>query len=445
VVAAPTAAPAWARDAVAAAAGPISATVTADGTLTAELQSRVAFRSNGRLKGVLVSPGDAVAAGQVLATLDPAELELAVAQAQANLGLSQAKLEAARAAARSEDVQGAKATLEAVQGQMRQSEGADEQADALLTEANAALEAARGGLPSLDRAVRAEDEAAAERSVRDARTKLAALLAGAARTPAAQAPLAQAQALLGKAQGDLGPEPAGPGAPDVAVAQAQVDVAQAQLDQARASLDGSTLVAPFSATVGEVLAGPGESVNAGAAVVTLLDRRRLRAEVLLDEVDVTRVRPGQPVTMTFEAAPGRPARGGVGAVSPLPSVRAGLVRYAAQIAIEETPETDLRPGMAVRAQIVTATREQTLLVPSRAVHFSSRGAAGAARGAAAGAAPGTAPGEVGGDETVVYVVGPDGRASRRAVTTGLTSGQVTEVVEGLAEGERVVVPPAPSG
>jgi HlyD family secretion protein len=396
-----------------------------------------------------VAPGDAVADGQALATLDPAELQLAVAQAQANLGLSQAKLAAAQAAARSAAVHGARTALEAVQAQVRQAQvrqaqarqaqgadqqgadqqGADEQADAVLAEADAALEGARANLPAPDRAVRPEDEAAAEGAVRAARARVAALLAGAARTPAAQAPLAQVAAGLGQAQADLGPEPAGPSAPDVAVAQAQVDVAQAQLEQARWNLDGSTLVAPFPGTVGAVHAGPGATVSAGAAVVTVLDPRRLRAEVLLDEVDVTRVRPGQPATLTFEAAPGQVGRGSVGAVLPVPSVRAGLVRYLAQIAIAETPETELLPGMAVRAQIATAAREHTLLVPSRAVHLASAGAPGAAQG----------------DGPAVYVVGPDGRAARRSITTGLTSGQVTEVVEGLAEGERVVVPPKAGG
>src|SRR5262249_43324046 len=143
---------------------------------------------------------------------------------------------------------------------------------------------------------------------------------------------------------------------------------------------------------------------------------------------------GEPATLTFEAAPGLAGRGSVGAVSPLPSVRAGLVRYLAQIAIEEMPETDLLPGMKVRAQIVTATHEHTLLVPSRAVHYPARGARGRPRGAA--------PGE---DAPAVYVVGPDGRATRRTIPTGLSSGRVTEVVEGLAEGERVVVPPAAGG
>jgi len=426
VVPVPTPVPAWMRDAAAVTAGPISATVTADGTLTAPVQSRVAFRSNGRLKELLVSPGEPVAAGQPLATLDPAELELSVVQAQANLGLTQARLEAARAVARAEDMRGAKTTLEALQAQIRQGTGVDEQTDALLTQADAALESARTGLTGPDRVVRAEDEAAAEGAVRAARARVTALLTGAARAPAAQAALAQAQARLGQAETDLGPDPAGPAAPDVAVAQAQVDVAQAQLDQARWSLDGRTLVAPFPATVGSVLAGPGEAVAAGAAVVTVFDRRRLRADVLLDEVDVTRVRSGQPVTLTYEAAPGRADTGSVGAVLPLPNTQSGLVRYQAQIPIDDTPEGALRPGMTVRAQIVTAARERTLLVPSRAVHPASRGA----------------PGDPQGDRPTVYVVGADGGAARRAITTGIASGQMTEVVEGLTEGERVVVAPA---
>jgi HlyD family secretion protein len=426
--------------------GPISATVTADGTLTAALQARVAFRSGGRLRELLVAPGESVAAGQVLATLDPTELELAVAQAQANLALSQARLEAAQAAARAEDVGAARTTLEAVQAQIRQGYGVDEQADALLTQADAALESVRAGLAAPDRTVRAEDEAAAEGAMRAARARVAALLAGAARAPGAQAILTQAQGRLGQAQAALGPELAGPSAPEVPVAQAQVDVAQSQLEQARVNLAAGTLLAPFAATVGAVHASPGEPVSAGAPVVTVLDRRRMRAEVLLDEVDVTRVRSGQPASVSFESAPGRAARGSVGTVLPVPIVQAGQARYPVHIAIEETPESDLLPGMTVRAQIVTAARERTLLIPTRALHFSSPPALPAPPAEPAqstpGAAPGTDPGTAGGGGPAVYVVSPDGRrATRRAITTGISTSHVTEVIEGLAEGERVVMPP----
>jgi multidrug efflux pump subunit AcrA (membrane-fusion protein) len=434
----PTVLPDWARNAARVTSGPISATVTADGTLTSALQARVAFRSGGRLKELLVAPGESVAAGQKLATIDPTELEQAVAQAQANLGLSQARLEAAQAAARAEDVGAARATLEAVQAQIRQSQGVSEQLDALLTVADATVEGVRAGLTPPGRLVRAEDEAAAEGAVRAARARVAAMLAGAARVPDAPALLTQLQARLGQAQAALGPEPAGPSASEVPVAQAQVDVAQAQLEQARLNLDTGTLLAPFAATVGAVHAAPGEPVSAGAPVVTVVDRRRLRAEVLLDEVDVTRVRPGQSATVSFESAPGRTARGNVGAVLPVPIQQGGQARFPVHITIEETPESELLPGMTVRAQIVTAARERTLLIPTRALHLPAQPTPGATPGAAPGSAPGTA----GGEGPAVYVVSSDGRrATRRAITTGISTSHVTEVIEGLAEGERVVMPP----
>ena len=296
------------------------------------------------------------------------------------------------------------------------------------------MEGVRAGLTPPGRLVRAEDEAAAEGAVRAARARVAAMLAGAARVPGAPALLTQLQARLGQAQAALGPEPAGPSAPEVSVAQAQVDVAQAQLEQARLSLDTGTLLAPFAATVGAVHASPGEPVSAGAPVVTVVDRRRLRAEVLLDEVDVTRVRPGQPATVTFESASGRTARGSVGAVLPVPILQAGQARFPVHIALEETPESgapagDDRPGADRhgRAGAHPAHPHPGPALPLT-VHPGSRA--------------GVRPRDRRGGGPAVYVVSADGRrATRRAITTGISTSHVTEVIEGLAEGERVVMPP----
>ncbi|MDP6460450.1 MAG: efflux RND transporter periplasmic adaptor subunit, partial [Gemmatimonadota bacterium] len=78
----------------------------------------------------------------------------------------------------------------------------------------------------------------------------------------------------------------------------------------------------------------------------------------------------------------------------------------------EAPES-VRPGDFARVRIVTARHENTLIVPSIAV-FEDRG------------------------ESVVFVV-EDGTAVRRTVTTGFVEGDDTELTEGVAEGERVVV------
>jgi len=230
-----------------------------------------------------------------------------------------------------------------------------------------------------------------------------------------------AQAQLDQSLASVDLKRAGPAVQDLAVAQAQVDVAQAQLDQAKWSLTNTTLVAPFAGIVAAVNTGPGEVVGANNPVVTVVDRRSMRADVVVDEADVARLKPGQPATLAFDLAPGRTARGHVAGVVPQPNAQQGLVSYVVQIALEGTSELDLLPGMSTQAQIVTDSRQSTLLVPSRAVH-------------------GTATGTATGKERTVDVLGPDGRSATRTVKTGLAADQLTEVLDGLREGDRVVVP-----
>ena len=78
----------------------------------------------------------------------------------------------------------------------------------------------------------------------------------------------------------------------------------------------------------------------------------------------------------------------MGAVLPVPILQAGQARFPVHIALEETPESDLLPGMTVRAQIVTAARERTLLVPTRALHFPSQSTPVATPGSVLGTAGG---------------------------------------------------------
>src|SRR5207253_7629459 len=112
----------------------------------------------------------------------------------------------------------------------------------------------------------------------------------------AQAALNQAQANLGKVQNSTTPQ-------DLAVAQAAVDQANALLKQAQANLDAATLTAPFAGVVAATGANPGEQVGTSTAVVTLVDTRQVRVDVVVDETDVAKVQPGQDVQITFEALP----------------------------------------------------------------------------------------------------------------------------------------------
>ncbi|RME84701.1 MAG: biotin/lipoyl-binding protein, partial [Caldilineae bacterium] len=72
--------------------GDISATVSATGSIEPVEEVNLSFRGTGRVKEVLVEPGDHVQAGQVLARLEDRDLQLALEQAQVGLKLAEANL-----------------------------------------------------------------------------------------------------------------------------------------------------------------------------------------------------------------------------------------------------------------------------------------------------------------------------------------------------------------
>ncbi|MDY6893662.1 MAG: hypothetical protein SVO26_08145, partial [Chloroflexota bacterium] len=101
-------------------------------------------------------------------------------------------------------------------------------------------------------------------------------------------------------------------------------------------------------------------------------------------------------------------------ISPVATVRAGVVSYKATITLEN-PDKELKDGMSATAEIVTDRRENVLLIPNRAM-----------QGTLA--------------QPWVEVVTDEGKPERRDITVGLSNGIDTEVLSGLKEGEKVVIP-----
>ncbi len=227
----------------------------------------------------------------------------------------------------------------------------------------------------------------------------------------------QAQDALVQAQANLAKLQNGATAQDIAQAQAAVDQAQAQLVQARANLEAATLVAPFAGVVAATGANPGEQVGASTAVITLVDTSQVRVDVVVDETDVAKVQPGQKATLTFEALPNQQLDGTVTVVAPTATVQQGVVNYTVQIQLDpaRAQAAGVRPGMTATAQIVTASKENAILVPNRAIKTQGR-------------------------TKTVDVLEPDGSTQTRQVQTGMANDQVTEIISGLQPGERVVIP-----
>ena len=222
-----------------------------------------------------------------------------------------------------------------------------------------------------------------------------------------------AQLTLVQQQANLDLKRNGATALDILVATASVEQAQAQLKQAEANLAGSTMVAPFAGVVSAIAGNLGEQVS--AALITLVDTRQVRVDVVVDETDVAKIQPGQTVNVSLEALPGQRVQGRVTMVAPVATVQQGVVSYPIQIQVDPAQVRGIRPGMTATAQVVTSAKEDTVVVPNRALRTQGR-------------------------TRTVEVLSAEGKGEQRQVQVGVSNDQLTEILGGLQPGDKVVIP-----
>jgi len=201
--------------------------------------------------------------------------------------------------------------------------------------------------------------------------------------------------------------------PDVAAARARLQDAQTAWGLARQRKAQSIVRAPISGVVYSLEVRPGGYLQAGdrAASVGRLDRLRVR--VYVDEPELGRVAAGQPVTITWDALPGRKWHG---AVEKKPaSIQALGTRQVGEVLCTiENPGRELIPGNNVNAEIRTAVVENAFVIPKETLRHDSQG-------------------------DYVFVL-HDGALERRAVKKGASSITSVQIVEGLTDGDAVALP-----
>ena len=192
--------------------------------------------------------------------------------------------------------------------------------------------------------------------------------------------------------------------------QAALVAAQATLDQLRTRLGYSRVRAPMAGVITEKRVETGDVVQGQTRLFAIADVSTLVLRVQVSELDVGGVAEGRPVDVTVDAAGGARFRGRVRRVFPAADTTSRMVPV--EVAL---PGTDrrLKPGFLARAAFQLGERSGILLVPTRAVV-----------------------GPV--DSRAVFVV-RSGTAERRPVQLGQTSGGRSEVLEGVAAGDSVVV------
>jgi HlyD family secretion protein len=200
---------------------------------------------------------------------------------------------------------------------------------------------------------------------------------------------------------------------------AQTDVAQSQarVDVTRVVQGRTVLIAPFDGTVAKIVGEVGEySTPSPPGVATppaidLIDESCLYVKAPMDEVDAPKIVVGQPVRITLDALPKKSFPGKVRRVAPYVSA---VEKQARTVDIEATFDDPasagrLLVGYSADVEIILEVRPDTLRVPTSALL-----------------------------EGGVVLVLEQGKLAERKVRLGLANWEHTEIVEGLAAGDRIV-------
>jgi HlyD family secretion protein len=385
--------------------------VTASGTLSALVTVQVGTQVSGRVQKLFADFNSQVKAGQLVAKIDPQLFEAAVQQSQANYLQAKAGVATAQANAQA--------------------------ADKVLARTNA---------------LHAEN------------------LAAQADLDTAQATVATTHAAIDAANANL--------------AQAS-----AQLHQAQVNLSYTSIISPIDGVVISRSVDVGQTVAASLSAPTLFtiaqDLTKMQVDTSVSEGDVGRLQVGMKTYFTVDSFPGQRFLGTIRQIRNAATTVQNVVTYDAVIDVDNT-DLRLRPGMTANVTIVYAERKDAVAIPNTALRFrppasiagsatgatsgggqgrhphggagpsgsgaSAAGSAATAAGSAAPAAGSAAPAADAGDPKTIWVM-RGGSPQQVTVHVGLTDGTVTEVVDGLAVGDPVLVdveggdgaPPASTG
>ncbi|MCK6529972.1 efflux RND transporter periplasmic adaptor subunit [Myxococcota bacterium] len=307
-----------------------------------------------------------------------------------------------------------------------------------------------------DPLVRIDEESVAaevERLVADVSLQRMAIRAAELGLEQARSDLGRVEALHGRevvSDGDLQDVRLKLRGADLEVSQARERLRQseAMLRQARESLSKTTIRAPIEGVVTVVHLREGEGVipgltnTAGAVVMEVADLTEIWARVDVGESEVPVVRVGQPATVEVDALPGREFRAEVREVALQGERPTGdVTRFPVRLRLA-APDPALRPGMSLRARILTDERKDVLVVPIQAVvKRPPEVVAGGPASATTAPAPAEhRDGEGDRKEDVVFVV-REGLAERKVVSVGLASDSEVELAAGVEPGEDVVTGP----
>ena len=334
--------------------------------------AEISFKIPGQVVNRMVSEGESVSEGQIVALLESSDLVQEMTLRKAELRATKAALAELEAGYRPEEIAQSYAVVEKAQSRLDELQAGSRPQEIAAAEAglqNALVNVShlkieydrqskllKGNTISqreFDRAKSEYEQAASK--LNEAEERLALVKEGPRREQ-----IDQARATLNEARERYSMLKKGPRKETIEQAKARVELAESTFRMAEIRYNYATITAPFSGIVLSENVESGEYVSPGTPVVTLGNLENVWLRAYINETDLGRVKLGQEVRVTTDTYPDKNYKGRISFISPeaeftpknvqTEKERVKLV-YRVKIDIPN-PDMELKPGMPADAEIV---------------------------------------------------------------------------------------------
>ncbi len=190
-------------------------------------------------------------------------------------------------------------------------------------------------------------------------------------------------------------------------------IALAEIQKIRAEIRKNTIYAPFSGKVTNIEKEVGENASVGERVISILGESKLEVVLQVSELDVSKLVPDSPITITLDAIPGETFSGTLRTINSRETEIDGVPVYEAFV--ELAADARIKTGMNAKGLIILARKDNVLVIPSYAVTKEE-------------------------GKNFVEIILENGDTEKREVMLGLEgTDNMVEIMAGLVAGERVLI------
>lgn len=361
--------------------GDLALVVKATGTIEPKEITRLKSEASGKILQLNVKEGDRVAAGETIAVLDQWRQELARDRAAIGVQQSQHQLAELKRGANVSAIRNAETAVRNAEIELENAQTNQRRVSELYGQGFSS----KREMEDADRAV-----------------ELAQVALDRARKDLQQL----------KTQGN----PDAMRAAELALQQSSVALLEANREVGNASLNSpiaGTILEKF-VSEGDTVIGTNNGFGEGTTLVSLADLTRVQVRTSVDEVDIGRVKAGLPAEVTVDAYPGEVFKGSVTNIFPQGIAEAGVTSFQVIVDVPNE-EGKLLSNMTASVNITAQTVEKVLLAPFESIRSDKEG------------------------NPIVYVPGEGLKPEERPVKLGATDFNNVEILEGLKDGEQIMI------